>query len=164
MIIFLAGLLGGAGGGARPAPTGTGFASGAERRRTRSRGVVASKLTISIGLGARVILRQLLDPDLGCATYLLGDEGRGVVVDPGLDVEGILVAAAAEHVSGRALLAQRTGAAVRLPAGGRYDPQAGDDLHDAETIDLGALRLTVRAAPGHRPEHVVLLAADRSRS
>lgn len=126
-----------------------------------------------------MIFRQLLDPDLGCACYLLGDGGRGVVVDPGLDVERILAAAEeerlaielivethvhADHVSGRALLVGRTGAAVRLPAGGGYDDGAGEPLRDGETIDFGLLRITAWAAPGHRPEHTVLLVADRSRS
>lgn len=126
-----------------------------------------------------MIFRQLLDPDLGCACYLLGDDGRGVVVDPGLDVDAIVAAAEqervrielvvethvhADHVSGRALLVERTGAAVRVPAGGGHDPAVGTPLADGETIDVGALRLTVLAAPGHRPEHIVLLAADLGRS
>jgi hydroxyacylglutathione hydrolase len=126
-----------------------------------------------------VIFRQLLDPDLGCACYLLADGERGVVVDPGLDVDRVLAAAReervrielvlethvhADHVSGRELLARRTGAAVRVPAGGGYEDGVGAPLRDGDTIELGALRLTVRAAPGHRPEHIVLLAADLTRS
>lgn len=126
-----------------------------------------------------MIFRQLIDSDLGCACYLLGDDGRAVVVDPGLDVDRIVAAAAeervaielvvethvhADHVSGRALLAQRTGAAIRLPADAGYDDGAGTPLHDGEAIDLGVMRITALAAPGHRPEHIVLLVADRSRS
>ncbi|MDO8212323.1 rhodanese-like domain-containing protein [Conexibacter sp. CPCC 206217] len=126
-----------------------------------------------------MIFRQLLDRDLGCACYLLGDGGSGVVVDPGLDVERIVAAAEqegleieliaethvhADHVSGRAELAQRTGARVLLPAGGDYDDGAGEPLRDGQTLDVGNLRLTALAAPGHRPEHTVLVVADRSRS
>jgi glyoxylase-like metal-dependent hydrolase (beta-lactamase superfamily II)/rhodanese-related sulfurtransferase len=126
-----------------------------------------------------MIFRQLIDADLGCACYLVGDAGRGLVVDPGLDVEPVLAAAAEEglrielvlethvhtdHVSGRALLAERTGASVRVPGDGGHDPTAGGELRDGDTIDLGAVRLTALAAPGHRPEHVALLVADRSRS
>lgn len=126
-----------------------------------------------------MIFRQLIDPDLGCASYLLGDDGRAVVVDPGLDVDAVVAAAAqervrialvlethvhADHVSGRELLARRTGAAVRVPAGGGYAPGVGDPLRDGDVIDVGALRITVRAAPGHRPEHLVFLVADRTRS
>lgn len=125
-----------------------------------------------------MIFRQLLDRDLGCACYLLGDGGSGVVVDPGLDVERIVAAAAeegleiewiaethvhADHVSGRAELAQRTGARVLLPAAGGYDAGAGEPLRDGQTLDVGNLRLTALAAPGHRPEHTVLVVADRSR-
>ncbi|MDO8188735.1 MBL fold metallo-hydrolase [Conexibacter sp. JD483] len=125
-----------------------------------------------------MIFRQLIDRDLGCACYLLGDHGRGVVVDPGLDVERILAVAEeeslqielivethvhADHVSGRALLAARTGASVRLPAGGGYDEGAGEPLHDGDELAVGDLRLTVLAAPGHRPEHIVVLVADSSR-
>lgn len=126
-----------------------------------------------------MIFRQLIDPDLGCACYLVGGEGRGLVVDPGLDVERVLAAAAEEgvrielvlethvhtdHLSGRALLAERTGAAIRLPADGGYDPAAGSALRDGDTIDLGAVRVSALAAPGHRPEHIALLVTDRSRS
>ena len=73
---------------------------------------------------------QVLDPDLGCAAYVLGDAGAAVAVDPGLDTGRLIAAAAAhgavittiaethvhaDHVSGRALLAGATGAAVRVP-------------------------------------------------
>ncbi|HKG03267.1 MAG TPA: hypothetical protein VKB03_08795 [Conexibacter sp.] len=40
-----------------------------------------------------MFFRQLVDVDLGCASYLLGDAGQAVVVDPGLDVERVRVAA-----------------------------------------------------------------------
>lgn len=125
-----------------------------------------------------MIFRQLIDRDLGCASYLLGDRGRGVVVDPGLDVERMLATAEqegleielivethvhADHVSGRALLAARTGAITRLPAGGGYQPGAGEPLHDGDALAVGDLRLTVLAAPGHRPEHIVVLVADSAR-
>ncbi|HEY4280854.1 MAG TPA: MBL fold metallo-hydrolase [Conexibacter sp.] len=126
-----------------------------------------------------MIFRQLLDSDLGCASYLIGDAGRGVVVDPGVDVERIIAAADeegvrielvlethahADHVSGRALLAEQTGARLRLPAGGGYEDGAGDELRGGDEIALGSLRITALAAPGHRPEHLVLLVADTSRS
>ncbi len=125
-----------------------------------------------------MIFRQLIDRDLGCASYLIGDHGRAVVVDPGLDVERMLAVAEeerlqielivethvhADHVSGRALLATRTGAATRLPAGGDYEPGAGEPLHDGDVLEVGDLRLTIVAAPGHRPEHIVVLVADTAR-
>ena len=126
-----------------------------------------------------MVFRQLVDRDLGCASYLLGDGQRGLVVDPGIDVGPLLAAADeegvrielviethvhADHVSGRALLAARTGAAVRVPAGGGHAPGVGEPIRDGDAIELGALRVTALAAPGHRPEHLVLLVADLSRS
>lgn len=108
-----------------------------------------------------MFFRQLLDPDLGCAAYVLGDAGRAVVVDPGLDVDRIRAVAAeegatielvleththADHVSGRAQL--------RVPA---RVPVAG------EVVDVGGVRIEALAAPGHRPEHVALLVCDRDR-
>jgi glyoxylase-like metal-dependent hydrolase (beta-lactamase superfamily II)/rhodanese-related sulfurtransferase len=121
---------------------------------------------------------QLLDPDLGCACYVVGDGGEAVVVDPGLDVERILRTAAADgleithvvethvhadHVSGRELLAARTGATVHLPAGGEADPGAGAALHPGDAIAAGAVRLQALPAPGHRPEHLVLAVSDLGR-
>lgn len=126
-----------------------------------------------------MILRQLIDSDLGCACYVLGDAGRAVVVDPGLDVDRIVAVAEeeglaielviethvhADHVSGRGLLAARTGAEIRLPAGGEQEPGAGAPLAGGGVVELGALRIEALASPGHRPEHLALLVSDRARS
>lgn len=125
-----------------------------------------------------MILRQLIDCDLGCACYVLGDAGRAVVVDPGLDVDRIVAAAEeeglaielviethvhADHVSGRGLLAARTGAEIRLPAGGEQEPGAGEPLAGGGIVELGALRIEALASPGHRPEHLALLVSDTTR-
>lgn len=125
-----------------------------------------------------MFFRQLVDVDLGCATYLLGDAGRAVVVDPGVDVERLLAAAGevpaqieavlethvhADHVSGRALLAARTGARVRVPAGAGVAPAAGSPLRAGDVVRVGAVRIDVLAAPGHRPEHLALLVTDEAR-
>jgi glyoxylase-like metal-dependent hydrolase (beta-lactamase superfamily II)/rhodanese-related sulfurtransferase len=125
-----------------------------------------------------MILRQLIDRDLGCACYLLGDAGRAAVVDPGLDVDRIFAVADeegltielviethvhADHVSGRGLLAARTGAEIRLPAGGGQEPGAGEPFADGAVVELGALRIEALAAPGHRPEHLALLVSDTTR-
>src|SRR4051794_16147200 len=125
-----------------------------------------------------MIFRQLVDPDLGCASYLVGDGGRAIVVDPGIRVEPILAAAReegvrveavvethvhADHVSGRELLARRTGAAIRVPAGGGHAPDAGEPLAAGDTIVLGRVRIDVLPAPGHRPEHLALLVSDLAR-
>lgn len=117
-----------------------------------------------------MFFRQVLYRDLGCASYLLGDHGEAIVVDPRWEIDVYLETARveelriahvldthehADHVSGRERLAAATGAKVHRPA------------RNSETglvLDVGLLRLTARAAPGHRPEHVVLTVADLSRS
>lgn len=121
---------------------------------------------------------QLLDPDLGCACYVIGDGGQAIVVDPGLDVDRIVRTAAddgleivhvieththADHVSGRELLSQRTGASVHLPAGGGAEPAAGAELAPGDELAVGAVRVRALPAPGHRPEHLVFAVSDHSR-
>ncbi|MEA2125096.1 MAG: hypothetical protein QOI80_1878 [Solirubrobacteraceae bacterium] len=120
-----------------------------------------------------MFFRQLLDPDLGCAYYVLGDGDEAVVVDPGLDVDRIVAAAAAEkarvtrvleththadHVSGRAQLCARTGATALVPAG------EGERIAAGEVVTVGGVRIEALAAPGHRPEHLAYLVTDTGRS
>ena len=74
-----------------------------------------------------MILRQVTHDDLGCASYLIGDDEAGVaaVVDPRLDIDEYLRLARylgvsiehvleththADHVSGHSRLAAATGA------------------------------------------------------
>jgi glyoxylase-like metal-dependent hydrolase (beta-lactamase superfamily II)/rhodanese-related sulfurtransferase len=126
-----------------------------------------------------VFFHQLIHDDLGCACYVLGAAGRAVVVDPGLDVDAILAVAAqeraqvelilethvhADHVSGRDLLARRTGARVRVPAGGEVDAGAGEPMRAGEIEQLAGVRLEAIAAPGHRPEHLAFAVSDLERS
>jgi glyoxylase-like metal-dependent hydrolase (beta-lactamase superfamily II) len=99
-------------------------------------------------------------------------------VDPQLDVEPYLVAAAqksmrithvfethvqADHLSGARRLAAATRAPVffheSAPVG---FPHAG--LVDGEEHDLGNVRVTVRHTPGHTPDGVCLLVTDRTRA
>ena len=80
-----------------------------------------------------MIFRQITQDDLGCASYLVGDEHAGVaaVVDPKLDIEDYLHLARymgvsiehilethnhADHVSGHGRLAAATGATIHIPA------------------------------------------------
>src|SRR4051812_20597402 len=125
-----------------------------------------------------MFFRQLVDADLGCACYVFGDAGVAIVVDPGIDVERILACAReedadvrlvlethvhADHVSGRALLADRTAARVLVPAGGTIDEEAGEELRPGDVLTAGAVHVEALAAPGHRPEHLALLVSDRAR-
>jgi len=106
---------------------------------------------------------QVLDPDLGCAAYVLGDAGAAVAVDPGLDTDRLIAAAAAhgavittiaethvhaDHVSGRALLADATGAACR-----RGPSTAGvDGRRHARYAKLCAGRGAMRILYHHRTQ------------
>jgi hydroxyacylglutathione hydrolase len=127
-----------------------------------------------------VIFRQLVHDDLGCASYLIGDEDEGVaaVVDPKLDIHEYLRLARflgvhiehilethnhADHVSGHGRLASATGATIHVhrEATPDYEHHAFDDGWE---LELG--RVTVRAihTPGHRPEHTAFALIDTERS
>jgi hydroxyacylglutathione hydrolase len=114
---------------------------------------------------------------LGClahASYLLGSEGEGIVVDPQRDVELYLEAAQkqglairhifethlhADFVSGHRELAARTGATIYLSraAGATFPHVAVDDSYK---LRVGKLNLEVLATPGHTPESISLLVTD----
>ena len=114
---------------------------------------------------------------LGClahASYLLGSEGEGIVVDPQRDVEIYLEAAQkqglairhifethlhADFVSGHRELAARTGATIYLSrAAGATFPHVAVD--DGYKLRVGKLHLEVLATPGHTPESISLLVTD----
>ncbi|MGH7728419.1 MAG: MBL fold metallo-hydrolase [Vulcanimicrobiaceae bacterium] len=116
---------------------------------------------------------------LGClahASYLIGSQGAGAVVDPQRDVDHYLAEARdagltiryviethlhADFVSGHRELAERTGAEILISgrAGATFAHRA---LRDGDEIELGTLRLQVLETPGHTPEGICLLAADRA--
>jgi hydroxyacylglutathione hydrolase len=123
-----------------------------------------------------VLFRQVLYPDLGCASYLLGDAGEAIVVDPRWDIAPYLEIAEAEHlriahvvdthdhadhVSGRVRLAQATGARSYRP--GSHEDGRADVVAAGDEIIAGSVRLTAVATPGHRPEHLTFLVSDLSR-
>jgi hydroxyacylglutathione hydrolase len=123
-----------------------------------------------------MFFRQVINADLGCASYVLADGGQAVVVDPRWDVDVYTEIAASErvtiahvvdthdhadHRSGRTRLAALTGAASHRPA--RADDRQPGDLAPGDELAVGALRLRALATPGHRPEHLSLAVADLSR-
>jgi hydroxyacylglutathione hydrolase len=127
-----------------------------------------------------VIFRQLVHEDLGCASYLIGDEDAGVaaVVDPKLDIDEYLRLARflgvriehilethnhADHVSGHGRLAAATGATIHVhrEAAPDYEHDAFDDGWE---LELGGTTVRALHTPGHRPEHSAFALIDARRS
>jgi hydroxyacylglutathione hydrolase len=126
-----------------------------------------------------VLFRQFVDDDLGCASYLIGDESAGaaVIVDPAYAIEPYLEEAErrearivrtleththADHVSGHGRLALDHDVPVSAhPAGEPEYPF--DALAHGDTIELGQVAIRVVHTPGHRPEHCCFAVVDRSR-
>ena len=126
-----------------------------------------------------MIFRQITHDDLGCASYLVGDEDAGVaaVVDPKLDIEEYLALARymgvriehilethnhADHVSGHGRLAAATGATIHVhrDAAPDYDHEPFDDGWE---LELGTVRVRALHTPGHRPEHTAFALIDTAR-
>jgi len=126
-----------------------------------------------------VLFRQFVDDDLGCASYLVGDEHAGVavVVDPGYRIEPYLEEAErhgvrliavleththADHVSGHGRLALEHGLPIHVHDVGAPE-YAHEALSDGAEIELGEVVVRVLHTPGHRPEHCAFAVVDRSR-
>jgi hydroxyacylglutathione hydrolase len=120
-----------------------------------------------------VVFKQLVDDDLGCASYLIGDEaaGEAVVVDPAYAIEPYLEAAEreglrivrvveththADHVSGhgRFALEHELPVAIHPLAGAEYP---SEPLEDGDEVLVGSIPIRVLHTPGHRPEHCCFL-------
>ncbi len=127
-----------------------------------------------------MIFRQITHDDLGCASYLIGDEKAGVaaVVDPRFEIDEYLDLARymgvsiehvlethnhADHVSGHGRLAAATGATIHVHRGAQpdYDHEPFDDGWE---LELGALTVRALHTPGHRPEHTAFALIDTARS
>lgn len=111
---------------------------------------------------------------LGClahASYLLGSEGVGVVVDPQRDVDEYLAEADAQglkikyviethlhadFVSGHQEIAARTGAQIIFgeKAGVEFEHRA---VKDGEELSIGSVTLRFLETPGHTPEGMCVL-------
>lgn len=127
-----------------------------------------------------MIFRQITHNDLGCASYLVGDEKAGVaaVVDPrfetnvylmlaryiGVRIEHILETHThADHVSGHGRLAVATGATIHIHREAHPDFEH-EPFEDGWELQLGALNIRAIHTPGHRPEHTSFVLTDTSRS
>jgi hydroxyacylglutathione hydrolase len=126
-----------------------------------------------------LIFRQITHDDLGCASYLVGDEDAGLaaVVDPKLEIDEYLHLARymgvsiehilethihADHVSGHGRLASATGATIHIhrEAGAGFEHEPFDDGWE---LELGRVRVRAIHTPGHRPEHTAFALIDTAR-
>ena len=126
-----------------------------------------------------MLFRQITHDDLGCASYLIGDERAGVaaVVDPRYEIDEYLELARyrgvaiehilethnhADHVSGHGRLVAATGARIHVHrlASPSYEHEPFDDGWE---LSLGSLLVRATHTPGHRPEHTAFLLIDTDR-
>ena len=122
------------------------------------------------------LLRQFVNGDLGCASYLVGDPQAGVavVVDPPFAIEQVLAAAEqegvriervleththADHVSGHGRFALEHGLPVAIHHLARPE-YPFEPLDDGQVLDVGDVRIRVVHTPGHRPEHCSFVVDD----
>jgi hydroxyacylglutathione hydrolase len=126
-----------------------------------------------------VLFTQFVDDDLGCGSYIVGDEHAdiAVVVDPAYAIEQYLHECArrevrlvavleththADHVSGHGRLALEHGIPVWVHAAAAAEfPH--ETLADGTEIELGDVLVRTIHTPGHRPEHCAFAVVDRSR-
>jgi hydroxyacylglutathione hydrolase len=124
--------------------------------------------------GHRMYFKQFYLGCLAQASYLIGSDGEGAVVDPRRDVEEYLAEAAAQglrlryviethlhadFVSGHHELAARSGAEIVFGARARAEfPHRA--VSDGDTLPLGGLLLKALETPGHTPESISVLVFD----
>jgi glyoxylase-like metal-dependent hydrolase (beta-lactamase superfamily II)/rhodanese-related sulfurtransferase len=125
-----------------------------------------------------LFFREVLNEDLGCASYVVADGNEAVVIDPKWEIEEYLRIAGengftithilethnhADHLSGKGRLAKATGAKIHISkdAGVEYEHEP---LEDGDVLELGSVRIVAVATPGHRPEHTSFLVEDTARS
>ncbi len=126
-----------------------------------------------------MIFRQITHDDLGCASYLIGDEHAGIaaVVDPKFDIHEYLALARymgvriehilethnhADHVSGHGRLTAATGAVIHIHRNAAPDYEH-EPFDDGWELELGAVRVRALHTPGHRPEHTAFALIDTAR-
>ncbi|HEV2774331.1 MAG TPA: MBL fold metallo-hydrolase [Solirubrobacteraceae bacterium] len=126
-----------------------------------------------------MIFRQIIHDDLGCASYLIGDNrtGAAAVVDPRFEIDEYLALARymnvriehilethnhADHVSGHGRLAAATGATIHVHRLAEPDYEH-EPFDDGWELELGDLVVRALHTPGHRPEHTAFALVDRAR-
>jgi hydroxyacylglutathione hydrolase len=126
-----------------------------------------------------MLFKQITHDDLGCASYLIGDQRAGVaaVVDPRFEIDEYLELARyrgvtiehvlethnhADHVSGHGRLVAATGARIHVHRAAEPDYEH-EPFDDGWELRLGSLIVRALHTPGHRPEHTAFLLMDTSR-
>jgi len=127
-----------------------------------------------------LIFERIQTDGIAQLSYLVGDDSAGVaaVIDPRADVDCYLELARekqlsithifethihADLVSGARELCARVETAkifVSHEGGARYGFDH-EPIHDGDTFKVGSVLITVRHTPGHTPEHVAYLVAER---
>jgi glyoxylase-like metal-dependent hydrolase (beta-lactamase superfamily II)/rhodanese-related sulfurtransferase len=124
-----------------------------------------------------MIFRQLFDPTSSTYTYLLGDGGEAVLIDPvyehvprdlalvhelGLTLLATLdTHVHADHVTGAWRLRQRCGSRIAVSAASGA-AEADTPLQHGDRIPFGSRHLTVRATPGHTSGCLTYVLDDES--
>lgn len=117
-------------------------------------------------------IRSIRTPGLGDATYILGHDGLGMIIDPQRDIDRFLAAADDmqldvryvlethvhnDYISGGRELAHETGADLVLPAGAGVAFDHIPAFHGEELGNEQGLTIRPIHTPGHTPEHVSYL-------
>jgi len=122
-------------------------------------------------------LELFVTPGLGDASYLLASGREAVLVDPQRDAWRFVEIAQRrgwhiryvlethvhnDYVSGAIETRAATGAEIAAPARGGY---AFEHLamDEGDAVEIGGLRLTAWATPGHTPEHIAWAVSDLGR-
>ena len=109
-----------------------------------------------------MFFREVLNEDLGCASYMVADGGEAVIIDPKWEVDQYLQAAKengfrishilethnhADYLSGKRRLAKATGAKIHISkdAGVEYEHES---LEDGDVLELGSVRIVAVARSG----------------
>jgi glyoxylase-like metal-dependent hydrolase (beta-lactamase superfamily II)/rhodanese-related sulfurtransferase len=119
-------------------------------------------------------LELFVTPGLGDASYLLASGGEAVLVDPQRDAWRFTEVAARrgwrirhvlethvhnDYLSGALETKAATGAEICAPARGGYQFEHRP-MDEGDALEIGSLRLTAWATPGHTPEHIAWAVSD----
>ncbi|MBY0493015.1 MAG: MBL fold metallo-hydrolase [Cyanobacteria bacterium] len=128
-----------------------------------------------------MIVKRFFEPLIAQNSYLVacGDSHEAIVIDPNVNAQQYIDAAAAQHLrithvtethihadflSGARELAQRTGASLCLSDEGdaswKYQFPHDRKLKNGDRITIGNVSVDVLHTPGHTPEHITFLITD----